>query len=304
MRKVFKTSVSVKEGASRSVLRGIIQYDTLNEVNIRLSDGSRAFDYTGYNNIIFKVLKADGTSYIDSEGERVIATSPSDGVVTVILTGQATAAAGLCQSVIEIYAGDGKMTTARLNYEVFDALEVDEDAIQSETEYPVLQNLVLELSELEELIRPAVEAEAARQAAEAERLVAEEQRIAAETERLSAEAERVARDEANSVLVNWTATRAFVKGNKAVYKGSTYLCLRNHTGVEPTNAAYWMMISSKGDRGEKGDDGLNAAVIAVEAGVYGFEVDEDGHLILVYEDGSEPPVMELGEDGHLYINLE
>ena len=145
IKKTFNTTVSVKEGASRSVLRGIIQYDTLNEVNIRLSDGSKAFDYTGYTNIVFKVLKADGTSYIDSEGENVIATSPVDGIVTVNLTGQATAAAGLCQSVIEIYSGDGKMTTARLNYEVFENLDVDED-VESTTEYPALQNLLADLS--------------------------------------------------------------------------------------------------------------------------------------------------------------
>ena len=40
MKKIFSTTVSVKEGGSRNILRGIIQYDTLNEVHIRLSDGS------------------------------------------------------------------------------------------------------------------------------------------------------------------------------------------------------------------------------------------------------------------------
>ena len=180
MTKVFNTTVSIKEGANRNVLRGIIQYDTLNEVNVRLSDGSRAFDYTGYDNIIFKVLKADGTTYIDSEGEKVIATSPADGVVTVILAGQATTAAGLCQSVIEIYSNGEKMTTARLNYEVFEALEVDEDAVASEPEYSVLQNLVIDVSELEALI----------EAAEALRVTAEEERVAAEQARKEAEVKR------------------------------------------------------------------------------------------------------------------
>lgn len=128
------------------MLRGIVQFDTLNEVNIRLSDGSKAFNYDGYTNIIFKVLKADGTAYIDSEGENVIATSPVDGIITVNLAGQSTTAAGLCQSVLEIYSGDGKMTTARFNYEVFENLDLDEDAIVSEPEYPVLQKLVYDLS--------------------------------------------------------------------------------------------------------------------------------------------------------------
>ena len=145
IKKIFNTTVSVKEGASRNVLRGIIQYDTLNEVNIRLSDGSKAFDYTGYTNIVFKVLKADGTSYIDSEGENVIATSPIDGIITVNLAGQATTSVGLCQSVIEVYSGEDKMTTARFNYEVFETLDTDH-AVESTTEYPALQNMLADLS--------------------------------------------------------------------------------------------------------------------------------------------------------------
>lgn len=167
----------MKEGASRNVLRGIIQHDTLNEVNIRLSDGSRAFDYTGYTNIIFKVLKADGTSYIAAEGESVIATSPIDGIVTVILAGQATTVAGLCQSVIEIYSGADKMTTARFNYEVFESLGVDEATV-SEDHYPVFQTLLTDLSELEANVESA-----------------EEQRVSAEAARASTASGYVARAE-------------------------------------------------------------------------------------------------------------
>lgn len=145
LKKIFNTTLSVKEGASRGVLRGIVQHDTLNEVNIRLSDGAKAFDYYGYTNIIFKVLKPDGTSHIDSEGENVVATSPEDGIVTVNLCGQATSADGLCQSVIEIYSDGEKMTTARFNYEVFEELGVDETSVVSETDYPVLQNLMFSM---------------------------------------------------------------------------------------------------------------------------------------------------------------
>ena len=156
----------MKEGASRSVLRGIIQYDTLNEVNIRLSDGSKAFNYDGYTNIIFKVLKPDGTAYVNSSSDadtKIVATSPVDGIVTVVLGGQATTAAGLCQSVIEIYEGSEVLTTARFNYEVFEGLNLD-DAVESSTEYPVLNNLISEVSALEAAIEFA---EAKRVAAEA-----------------------------------------------------------------------------------------------------------------------------------------
>ena len=148
MKKSFNTTVSVKDGTSRSVLKGIVQHDTLNEVNIRLTDGTRPFDYTGYTNIILKVRKADGTSYVDSEGNSVIATNPSGGLITVLLKGQATAAVGLCQCVIEIYADGEKMTTARLNYEVSDALGTGEDAA-SESQYPAFQKLLSDLSKIE-----------------------------------------------------------------------------------------------------------------------------------------------------------
>ena len=204
IKKTFNTTVSVKEGASRSVLRGIIQYDTLNEVNIRLSDGSKAFNYDGYTNIVFKVLKADGTSYIDSEGENVIATSPVDGIITVNLTGQAAAAAGLCQSVIEIYSGEDKMTTARFNYEVFETLDTAE-ATDSESQYPVFQNLMADLSELEASIEAA-----------------EAQRVTAELARASSASGYVAQAEAAKTAAKASAATAeeWAKQAKAVAGGN------------------------------------------------------------------------------------
>ena len=276
MTKVFNTTASVKEGANRTILRGIVQYDTLNMVNIRLSDGSKAFNYDGYTNIIFRVLKADGTAYIDSEGENVIATAPEAGIVTVILKGQATAAAGLCQCVIEIYSGIEKMTSARLNYEVFSSLDTHE-AAESESQYPVFQRLLSDLSALESAIETA------------------------EAIRMAAETTRRERDAADAVCVNWSTLIEFKQGNKAVYKGSTYLCLKNCKGIEPTSAEYWLMISQKG---ENGRDGINGVVLAVDTNKYAFEIDSNGHLILVYEDGATPPRMEIGEDGHLYVNVE
>lgn len=48
----------------------------------------------------------------------------------------------------------------------------------------------------------------------------------------------------------------------------------------------------KGDKGDKGD-----------AGIYAFEVDSAGHLILTYQDGT-PPDFEINEDGHLIVNLQ
>ena len=209
----------MKEGASRNVLRGIIQYDTLNEVNIRLSDGTKAFNYDGYTNIIFKVLKPDGTAYVNSATDadsHVIATSPIDGIVTVMLSGQATTAAGMCQSVIEIYEGSEVLTTARFNYEVFEGLNLD-DAVESTTELPILTNLIAEVSALEAAIeaaeaqRVAAEAiradEASGYVAQTEQLVEQAQVIAYAAQASAIAAQEAAR-EAQSIAGNDYATNS------------------------------------------------------------------------------------------------
>ena len=207
-------TVSVKEGASRNVLRGIVQYDTLNEVNIRLSDGSKAFNYDGYTNIVLKVLKADGTAYVNSKTDKdtkIVATSPVDGIVTVTLAGQATTAAGICQSVIEIYDGSEVLTTARFNYEVFEGLNLD-DAVESSTEYPILNNLIADVSALE----------AAIEAAEAKRVAAEKARVDAENVREDLEKGYVLRAETAADNAEFWAreAQAIADGDYATNGGS------------------------------------------------------------------------------------
>lgn len=223
-------TVSVKEGASRSVLRGIIQYDTLNEVNIRLSDGSKAFNYDGYTKIVFKVLKADGTAYVNSTSDadtKVTATSPVDGVVTVVLAGQATTAAGLCQSVIEIYEGNEVLTTARFNYEVFEGLNLD-DAVESSTEYPILNNLIADVSALEAAIEAA---EAARVAAEAIR-ANEATGYVAQAEQLAAQAQA----SATAAAASAAEAQAIATGDYATNSGSqTYA--NNQISAHNTNTS-------------------------------------------------------------------
>lgn len=58
----------------------------------------------------------------------------------------------------------------------------------------------------------------------------------------------------------------------------------------------------QGPQGEQGPQGVSGAVVTV-SGLYGFEVSPEGMLSVVYEDGASPPNIELGEDGHLYINI-
>lgn len=56
-----------------------------------------------------------------------------------------------------------------------------------------------------------------------------------------------------------------------------------------------------GKDGKDGRDGMNAVNVPQES-LFGFSVNEAGHLILTYG-GTEPPPFYIGEDGHLHYKL-
>lgn len=67
---------------------------------------------------------------------------------------------------------------------------------------------------------------------------------------------------------------------------------------------------AKGDKGDKGDTGdtgpqgppgMNGTTVET-SGMWGFSINEDGHLIVTYV-GDDAPDFEIKEDGHLYLNL-
>lgn len=57
----------------------------------------------------------------------------------------------------------------------------------------------------------------------------------------------------------------------------------------------------QGIQGPPGPQGPSGVAVAAE-GQYAFNIDENGHLILYYT-GDSAPDFEIGEDGHLYLNI-
>lgn len=133
--------------------------------------------------------------------------------------------------------------------------------------------------------------ENARKEAEDSRVLAEQEREKAETTRQNNETAREEAERARSLWEEYNAEKAYVPGNKAAFGGSSYLCIVACTGIEPTNTVHWLKIA------EKGADGVTTET----TGTYRFSV-EDGRLVLYYT-GDEAPDFELGEDGHLWLNL-
>ena len=56
-----------------------------------------------------------------------------------------------------------------------------------------------------------------------------------------------------------------------------------------------------GPQGPPGETGANG-IVTTMAGQYGFEIRE-GHLYLVYPDGTTPPDMKINEAGHLILTI-
>lgn len=122
------------------------------------------------------------------------------------------------------------------------------------------------------------------------------------------------------------------------YQGSGFIVRKQCTGITPEEGEYYMLAvakgdtgakgdkgdtgdkGSKGDPGEKGDQGsvgpqgpqgpvgpegprgIDGTVVET-SGQWAFGVDENGHLYVYYV-GNDEPDLEIGEDGHLYLNLD
>lgn len=97
--------------------------------------------------------------------------------------------------------------------------------------------------------------ETARVQAETARDDAETQRQSNETTRQNAEAQRVSAENARNVWEDYDVTKFYTVGNKVVYGGSSYLCIKPCTGVNPMNGTYWRRIAAKGANGAPGERG-------------------------------------------------
>lgn len=58
----------------------------------------------------------------------------------------------------------------------------------------------------------------------------------------------------------------------------------------------------QGPQGPEGPRGTSGVAVSA-SGVFAFNVNDAGHLILSYADGDSPPDARIGEDGHLYFTI-
>lgn len=140
-------------------------------------------------------------------------------------------------------------------------------------------------------------AQADRSAQERARAATEADRAAQETVRAGSEADRAEKAAIRQPYIGDKGTWMVWDTSAGSYR-DTGIDARGPTG--PIGPAGSQGI--QGPQGEQGPQGVSGAVVTV-SGLYGFEVSPEGMLSVVYEDGALPPDIELGEDGHLYINI-
>lgn len=99
-------------------------------------------------------------------------------------------------------------------------------------------------------------AEQQRESTESTRQTSEAARVSAEKNRAAAETVRQTAEKARNVWEEYSASKAYVPGNKVSFNGSSYVCTAATTGHAPTDIAYWLLIAKKGADGKGAGDML------------------------------------------------
>lgn len=129
--------------------------------------------------------------------------------------------------------------------------------------------------------------EAARKGAESTRQANETARQNAENARQTAETNRTQAETARNVWEDYDSTKNYQPGNKVYWQGSSYVCLKACTGISPENGTYWQLVVRSGFASDS---------------AFGFDV-VNGRLLCYYS-GDNPPPFRLGDNGHLYVDLD
>ena len=142
----------------------------------------------------------------------------------------------------------------------------------------------------------AQQAQLAQQGAEAAQDAAEDAKTGAESAQEAAETARGAIEDM-TVSAETLPPGSDVTATKTAVGGSFHISFGIPKGEQGATGPQ----GAQGIQGPPGPQGISGVAVASD-GQYAFNVDENGHLILYYT-GDVAPDFEIGEDGHLYLNI-
>lgn len=167
----------------------VIRQDTYsNRFVISCLNNGYPIDMTDLTYATVTFTKADGFVVVSTAD----VVDAINGRIEVDVDYQAITAIGICSVVVKLFFGVTITTLTAFPINVIlDPYVGTDGGVASSSEYPVLTQLVIELTEAKNVIVPSAEVEAARQAAEAIRASNENTRLSAETTRVTQESSRL-----------------------------------------------------------------------------------------------------------------
>ena len=194
------------------IASGIEQNDAGVLFDLKIMDGLKAFNYSGYSVVTLKIQKPDGTfTYDSSTGDTVDTTDPVNGRLKLNIPTSCTAQNGMhfCQIGFG-YDGETYFETTSFNYFVGENPNPNNNNIIGTNEFPILNNLIAEVSN-------AI-------AQENTRVMSENDRVEAEKERQNAMATLMALYTDVLSAINDAAQTAYTlidEVNRAIAQGGS-----------------------------------------------------------------------------------
>jgi len=154
------------------IIQGINQNDAGVLFDITIMDGLEVFDFSGHSLVTVKIKRPDGTFRIDSSaGADVDTIDPTKGRIKINIPTSCTAQEGMHFCTIGFAQDeDTYFETLNFNYFVGANPNPDDESINSQDEFPVFQQMIVQMAGI-------VNAENQRVIAESERTENEQQRI-------------------------------------------------------------------------------------------------------------------------------
>lgn len=167
-KKIIPIIVQLKQN-NNFIAQGIIQNDAGVVLDIKIMDGLESFDFAGFDIVTLKIQKPDETFTYDSDtGAYVDIVDPVNGRLKINIPTSCTAQQGMHFCTIGFaHSDDTIFETMSFNYYVSqNPVPDNEEEIIGTNEYPILSNLVSQVSGF-------ASAESMREASEADRAQAE-----------------------------------------------------------------------------------------------------------------------------------
>ena len=146
IKRTFEITARIEQGQPPFCFQAVQNDKDVYALRIRITEGDKEIDYTQVSSATITFALANG-SVVQSASERL---SVSSAGITYQMGTSEIACPGKVLASIQLFGEDGeRLTTARFQFEVVADL-ITSGAVQSESRFPILQQLVADVEQLKQ----------------------------------------------------------------------------------------------------------------------------------------------------------